>query len=757
MSINVGLTTRLRDAVGGKTAAALEKQFELCTVHDLLLYLPRRHQKRGELTDLSKVEVGTEITVMARVKSVDTRKLQPKAKDTKPTKPRYMTTVVVTDGRADLSLVFFGRPYIAQQLTSGTLGLFAGQVSRFGRVKQLTHPDFEVVADSPDLGADAVEAFADRWIPIYPSKKGMLSWQISKTIDLVLDQIHWQLEPEPLPESVRSKYDLTDMAAAFEGVHRPKTREEIAAGLHRLRWEEAFALQTVLAMRRHDLRDQAAVSRQPRDGGLLTQLDARLPFELTAGQREVGQLLASELASGHPMHRLLQGEVGSGKTVVALRAMLAVVDGGGQAAILAPTEVLAAQHFRSITALLGPLGQGGTLHGAPDATQVVLLTGSQSKSQRREALLRAASGEAGIVVGTHALLQDAVSFADLGLVVVDEQHRFGVEQRARLTQKAQAGVRPHLLVMTATPIPRTVAITVFGDLEISTLRELPKGRSPISTHAISSTSKPAFLDRTWERIIEEVAHGQQAYVVCPRIGLPDTDSVADFGLTELLGDEEGDDDDSVDNKRELASVLDMVELLRDGPLAGLRVEALHGQMPADSKDEVFARFAEPGPGAGGTDVLVATTVIEVGVDVPNATVMVVMDADRFGLSQLHQLRGRIGRGAKPGLCLLVTPLEADNPRFKRLTEVAATNDGFQIARLDLATRKEGDVLGWEQSGRRSSLRVLSLRRDEEIIVAARQAAEDLVAVDPTLTEHPALAQLARGIVGPERETWLDRS
>jgi ATP-dependent DNA helicase RecG len=482
--------------------------------------------------------------------------------------------------------------------------------------------------------------------------------------------------------------------------------------------------------------------------------DARMPFQLTAGQQEVSAEIARDLARAHPMHRLLQGEVGSGKTVVALRAMLSVIDSGGQAALLAPTEVLAQQHFRSITSMLGDLAEGGMLGGSDIGTRVTLLTGSQPAGIRRKALLDAASGDAGIVVGTHALIQEHVQFFDLGLVVVDEQHRFGVEQRDALRGKGKQP--PHTLVMTATPIPRTVAMTVFGDMETSTLSELPLGRSPIATHVVSN---PRWFQRTWERVAEEVRAGHQTYVVCPRIGDLDPDS----GVAHPPGDSTGDwSDEDVDvsfdldesapaSVRELRSVLEMEAELRDNPaLAGLRISILHGRMAADDKDEVMRGFA-----AGTIDVLVATTVIEVGVDVANATVMVIMDADRFGISQLHQLRGRVGRGSSPGLCLLVTETESEQVRH-RLDAVAATNDGFTLARLDLEQRREGDVLGATQSGVKSQLRLLRLLRDEDLILAAREDAFAIVTADPDLEGHPALRDLIASALDDEQAAYLER-
>jgi len=448
------------------------------------------------------------------------------------------------------------------------------------------------------------------------------------------------------------------------------------------------------------------------------------------------------------MNRLLQGEVGSGKTLVALRAMLRVVDSGGQAALLAPTEVLAQQHYRSIVTMLGELAEGGTIFGSGAGTRVELLTGSMNKSQRTGPLSRIASGEAGIVIGTHALLQDNVFFADLGLVVVDEQHRFGVEQRAALTDKAASP--PHLLVMTATPIPRTVAMTVFGDLETSTLTELPAGRAPIQTNLVPLAEQPAWLARVWERVREEVGKGHQVYVVCPRIS-GDEAEAGQVDVVDLPDDDAGEGEE-VRPRPPAAAVEDVVQRLSSGALEGLRIGRLHGRLPADEKDATMRAFA-----AGDIDVLVSTTVIEVGVDVANATAMVILDADRFGVSQLHQLRGRVGRGGLPGLCLLVTHADAESPARERLDAVAATTDGFALSRVDLEMRREGDVLGASQAGRRSSLVNLRVLRDEDTILAAREAAEGLLDVDTGLGQAPGLAAAVRDLELSQQAEFVDKS
>ncbi|MEI8081991.1 MAG: DEAD/DEAH box helicase, partial [Actinomycetes bacterium] len=525
----VGLSTLLRDCVGGKTASAFEKSFGMVTVLDLLMHVPRRYSKRGELTDLSNLRTGDQVTVLARVKSVTGRRTANR---------KHMLEVIVSDGRSNLSLTFFNQAWREREMTSGRLGLFAGKVGEFRGKLQLSHPEYEFLDDDAD--PDSLGKWAAEIIPVYPASAAVASWKTAKAVALVIDQIDWATQPDPLPAELCRRYKLPPMGAAFTALHTPSSISEAYEGRRRLKWHEALALQTVLAVRRDNLSGAAATVRPGRKDGLLARFDSRLPFQMTDGQREVSQVILDDLQSGHPMHRLLQGEVGSGKTLVALRAMLAVVDSGGQAALLAPTEVLAAQHLRTITELMGPLAAGGMLGGDGSGTQIALLTGSQTVGQRREALLKVVSGEAGIVVGTHAILQDKVQFADLGLIVVDEQHRFGVEQRAALSVKTNADVRAHVLVMTATPIPRTVAMTVFGDLEVSTLSELPGGRSPIQTHVVPAVDKPTFVVRMWERVREEVQAGGQAYVVCPRID-QDPDSELEAALAEFVAvDDEGD-------------------------------------------------------------------------------------------------------------------------------------------------------------------------------------------------------------------------
>jgi ATP-dependent DNA helicase RecG len=588
-----------------------------------------------------------------------------------------------------------------------------------------------------DFGGEG-EDFAGALVPIYPATKKVESKMITKAVWTVLDVLGPL--PDPLPSSIRKAHGLIGIDAAYRGFHRPEDRADVAAARERLKWDEALVLQVALAQRRLAAERAPAIPRTPRADGLLTAFDASLPFTLTAGQQSIGRRIADDLARSHPMQRLLQGEVGSGKTVVALRAMLTVIDSGGQAALLAPTEVLATQHLRSLRTLLGDLAEAGTLGAAESATNVVLLTGSQSTAQRRKALLAAADGSAGIVVGTHALLSEGVQFADLGLVVVDEQHRFGVEQRDALRERAEGTGRnpPHLLVMTATPIPRTVAMTVFGDLETSTLTELPAGRTPIKSHPAPT----AVQYRMWQKVKEEVAAGHQAFVVCPRIG----DKAAE--------DDEPDDqlDDEGEAKRPPLAVVDVVPRLKDGPLQGIGLDVLHGRLSAEEKDAAMTRFVR-----GDTPVLVATTMVEVGVDVPNASVMVILDADRFGISQLHQLRGRVGRGSAASWCFLATDAQEGSPAFQRVEEVAKTLDGAALARLDLKTRREGDVLGAAQSGRKRSLRLLNLLTDEALLLHARSEAETLVREDPELSAHPLLAQAVEDRVGEQGAAFLEKA
>ena len=777
------LDERLDRVFGSKTAKVLTGALDLHTVGDLLRHYPRRYERHGELTDLASLHDGEQVTVLAKIAAVTTRRMKARR--------GQLTEATVTDGHGTLTLAFFGQAWRERELRPGLHGLFAGEVSTYGRRRQLIHPDYELVGTA-DPGEELAAEYVADLIPVYPATAKLASWKIAKAVQTVLDTL--DVGDDPLPTDVRRRHGLQPLAAALYAIHRPVDLGEVERARHRLKWDEAFVLQAALAQRRFYAAALPAKERRPRSGGLLSAFDARLPFTLTAGQRDAGATIAAELAREHPMHRLLQGEVGSGKTVIAIRAMLQVIDAGGQAALLAPTEVLAQQHYRSISGLLGPFGEAGQLGGAEVATRVALLTGSQGAKERRAALLDAASGAAGIVIGTHALLQEHVQFADLGLVVIDEQHRFGVEQRDALREKAR-DARPHVLVMTATPIPRTVAMTVYGDLDTSTLTELPAGREAIATHVVPAAEKPRYLERTWERVREEVGRGRQVYVVCPRIGgqdaapgnaLPDTLNQNTISQTEPPpgltaapatavkdhrggagasgaadgdgagdGERTGDAEDATEDgspRRSPLAVLDMAPLLEQGPLAGLRLRILHGRLPPDEKDAAMRAFA-----GGSADVLLATTVVEVGVDVPNATAMVILDAERFGVSQLHQLRGRVGRGTEPGLCLLVTEAPEGSAARDRLDAVAATLDGFVLSRLDLAQRREGDVLGAAQAGRKKSLKLLTLLDDEELIGQARQEATAVVDGDPLLASHPALATAIAAMLDEEQAEFLEKA
>jgi ATP-dependent DNA helicase RecG len=709
------MDTPLKKLVGEKTAKALAVNLDLYTAGDLLYHVPRRYDQRGEHTDIRGLEVGEQVTIMAQVLRANARRFKQRQGN--------LLEVIVGDGKGgQITLTYFNQQWRERDLRPGRWGLFAGKVTEFRGQRQLNGPEY-ILVDGDDWESE-IEQFAGALIPVYPSAAKVPTWVIARCVRVVLETVDMPADPMPAP--IRAARKLVDLPTALREVHRPSSKDMLYAARRRLAWDEAFATQLTLVRRKLEAASWPAHPRPPMSDGLLADFDRALPFELTAGQKAIGEEVAADLASAHPMHRLLQGEVGAGKTLVALRAMLQVVDAGGQAALLAPTEVLAAQHFRGIMKLL-PLAE---------QSRVVLLTGSLGAAARRRVLGEISTGAAGLVVGTHALLYEGVDFHDLGLIVVDEQHRFGVEQRDALRAKAEQP--PHVLVMTATPIPRTVAMTVYGDLEVSTLAQLPGGRSPIASHVVPAAEKPAFLDRAWQRLREEVAQGHQAYVVCPRIGLGS-------------GEEDVNDGDTDGDRRPPLAVLEVAEQLRAGVLSDLRLGVLHGRLPGDEKDALMRAFA-----AGSIDVLVATTVIEVGVDVPNATVMVILDADRFGISQLHQLRGRVGRGTAPGLCLLVTEALDGTPARVRLDAVASTVDGFRLAELDLEQRREGDVLGSAQSGSKSHVRLLSLLRDRDLIGEARESAEEMLAADATLSSHPLLRDMVARFVSDDRAEFLQK-
>jgi ATP-dependent DNA helicase RecG len=737
------LSDRLDYVIGAKSSGPLEEAFGMRTVDDLLRHYPRSYVEGATVrgVDDERPPDGEHVTLVDEITEAVLLPMKSRPRD-------KLFRVTLGSGRGKVTATFFHpRKWIQDQLTKGTRVMLSGEVGYFRNAMQLTHPDFLVLdaADGKNRGSRSLrmiaeasqavsgevlqEAFERSFYPIYPASTKVQSWDIFACVRQVLEV----LDPvaDPLPETLCAKHNLASEDQALRAIHLAEDGAERRRARERLAFDEAVGLQWALVSRRHGELSQSGPPAPVNSAGLQHELLQRLPFELTVGQREVLQVLSAEIGATRPMNRLLQGEVGSGKTIVAVLAMLQMVDAGYQCALLAPTEVLAAQHIRSINDVLGPLAMSGQLGGADNATRVALLTGSMSQAQKKLVRAEITGGEAGIVIGTHALLQDAVEFDRLGMVVVDEQHRFGVEQRDQLRAKAPAGITPHLLVMTATPIPRTVALTVYGDLETSTLRELPRGRQPITTTAVFVKDKPAWLARAWQRIIEEVGEGRQAYVVAPRID--DSDSTASADKDE----------------RPSATVEELYTRLGRDQLAGLRLGLMHGRLGAEDKDAVMAAFR-----AREIDVLVCTTVIEVGVDVPNATVMVVMDADRFGISQLHQLRGRIGRGEHASICLLVSWVAPQSRAGRRLSAVAGTLDGFELADLDLQERREGDVLGRSQSGRAITLRLLSLIDHRQVIEAAREFCEQ---VYNDQEAHSGLGLLAAPFTGSARIEFLDKS
>ncbi|MDW5614762.1 ATP-dependent DNA helicase RecG [Mycolicibacterium vanbaalenii] len=749
------LDDSLHFVLGKKAADNLEEHLGLRTVNDLLRYFPRKYSDamtvRGEGEDL---EVGEHVTFVDVIDAAELKRVRNQPS-------REFLVVTLRDRRPKVTATFFNPKYLKNTLVEGAKVMLSGEVGYYRGTMQLTHPAFMVlnsasgkkigtksltsVASTTDATGDELLAeFEKDYFPIYGATAKVQTWDIYACVRqmlAVLDPV-----PETLPEWFVREHNLMSENEALRAVHLSENAEDRDRAIERLTFDEAVGLQWGLVVRRHSELSASGPPAKRRGDGLMAAMMAQLPFELTTGQREVLEVISAELSAPRPMNRMLQGEVGSGKTVVSLLAMLQMIDAGYQCALLAPTEVLAAQHALSIRSMLGPLATAGELGGADNATRVALLTGSMTAQQKRDARREVASGEAGIVIGTHALLQDTVEFDNLGMVVVDEQHRFGVEQRDRLRAKAPEGITPHLLVMTATPIPRTVALTIYGDLETSILRELPRGRQPITTNTIFQTQKPAWLERAWARIAEEVKAGRQAYVVASRIDEDDKPS-----------DEDKKDDGKAKKAKKATkeqgpppvTVVEMFARLQRGLLSDLRLGLMHGRLSGDEKAAVMSAFRR-----GEIDVLVCTTVIEVGVDVPNATVMVVMDADRFGISQLHQLRGRIGRGEHPSLCLLVTKLPESSKAGQRLKAVAGTLDGFALADLDLRERSEGDVLGYYQSGRPITLRFLSLAEHLEIILAAKELCETVYESDPL---NPGMATLSAPFVDTDRVQFLDMS
>ncbi|MGC4932861.1 ATP-dependent DNA helicase RecG [Gordonia sp. DT30] len=734
------------------------------TVGELLRHAPRRYVRRGQASAAQDLDEGEWVSIIGRVARAQMIQMHKRHGE--------FLKVTVNDEKQSFDVSFFHARRLLKILTPGTRVMLAGTVKFFREQPQLTHPQWLVL---PEEGADVDKvigspmmtemyelerrasgsdpsrpnpllALFDRAIiPMYPATSSCQTWEIWSAVRRVLDLLGPL--PEALDDEERRTHGLIRTDDAIRAVHLPDSDAEIAPARDRMKFDEALAIQLVLAQRRLDGRTDTAPACPYVPGGLEERLLSRLPFTLTAGQRDVGAEIGDDLGREQPMSRLLQGEVGSGKTLVSVLAMLRVVDNGHQCALLAPTEVLAAQHYRTIGSMLGELGTAGRLGAADGATGVALMTGSMKTKDKRQTLLDVVTGEVGIVIGTHALLEENVTFFDLGMVVVDEQHRFGVEQRDTLRRRGRDGVVPHMLVMTATPIPRTVAMTAFGDLDTSVLTELPAGRRPITTTVVP-TGNAKWVNRAWARVAEEVAAGRQVYVVCSRIG-DDPDAPAKTPAKAPAKKKGNATDDAED---QTVAVLDQYHELLASPLGAHRIAMLHGRLPAEEKAEVMDAF-----GRGEIDILVSTTVIEVGVDVHNATMMLIVDAERFGVSQLHQLRGRVGRGGLPGLCLLMTTSAPESKSMERLGAVAASNDGFVLARVDLQQRREGDVLGSLQSGGKTSLHFLSLLDDADIIADARELAQQITAADRTLADHPEMDALVDAILVPDKIAYLDKS
>lgn len=734
----VDLSSKASLVVGDRTAKVLFEELGLATVEDILRHYPRRYVVRGQLTDFHSLNDGDEVTILARIASCKVKKI--------PGRKGGILEVVVSDGSEKLLLTFFNQAWRAKDLREGREGLFAGKVSQYKNQRQLAHPDYMLVPEGEDAQT-AADDFAGKYLPVYKATRKLPSWKIAQCVSLALANVG-DLE-DPLPVQLQSQLDLPSLSKALREVHQPTDLLAAEKAIYRLTFDEALAMQLFLLLRKREIRKNQSKVPTRLNEELLAQFDESLNFKLTAAQLRVWNEIRLDLAGDSPMYRLLQGDVGSGKTIIALRAMLSVEN--GQSALLAPTEVLAQQHFKTFTQLLGKLANRGALDGLMEGVRIALLTGSTSSADRREILGLAKSGEIDILIGTHSLLNEELKFKNLELVVIDEQHRFGVEQRDVLRSKSE--YPPHILVMTATPIPRTVAMTVFGDLDVSTLDELPLGRTPIQTHVVNSLTEPKLMDRTWQRVREEVSSGHQVYVVVPRISPTDDSDFSNFGLSgdELKRIKRLSGDPELQFSQPASSVSEIFPKLRDEILNGLRIAALHGRLSSDEKESAMRAFQ-----AHEIDVLVSTTVIEVGVDVSNASMMVILDAERFGVSQLHQLRGRVGRGQVPGLCILVTSATPESDAALRLKAVASTTDGFELSRLDLEQRREGDVLGSAQSGATSHLRLLRVIRDESLIIKARQVATELIDSDEALVNYSGLLIEVDKLRQEERASYLEK-
>jgi ATP-dependent DNA helicase RecG len=706
-----GLPVTVLKGVGGARQSALG-EFGIETVLDLLTHYPRRWIDRTREAAIAELEVGEEAMVVASVLRASGRRLG---------RGRHLSQVDVRDRSATLRLSFFNQPWRERQLTPGTEVILFGKLEDFRGRRQMTNPVVDLIGDR-----------TGKIVAVYPQseKVRLTSWDLARLIGEALDRAGDFAEP--LPQPVLDRLDLLDRTAAFRGIHVPSTFQEKDRARRRLAFDELLRLQLALVLRKRMLERTARGIRHQIDGDLVGRFHDRLPFELTGAQRRVIAEIERDLAAPHPMHRLLQGDVGSGKTVVAVSALLAAVQGGHQGALMAPTEVLAEQHHLGVRELLDgftvPAGNDVGVLFDERPVWVRLLTNRSTAAERRRTLDELARGEVDLLIGTHALIQEGIEFRSLGVVVIDEQHRFGVEQRAALRAKGADRAVPDVLVMTATPIPRTAAMTVYGDLDVSVLDELPPGRKREKVKTVWERSEAGTLgfaeSTVWARVREEVAAGRQAYVVCPLI-------------------EESE-------KLQVRSAEETYDALSTGELAGLRLGLLHGRVTPGEKEKVMGLFR-----SGGLDVLVATTVIEVGVDVPNATVMVILDADRFGIAQLHQLRGRVGRGGTQSWCYLIgagaTP-EAE----RRLAAMVGTHDGFVLAEVDLDVRGEGTIMGERQKGR-TDLKLASLRRDRDLVEQARAVAFELVDDDPALEQHRQLLAEVEVFLTEEERDFLLKS
>jgi len=696
--------TELR-GIGPERAEALRDAFGIETVLDLITHYPRRYLDQTRMATISELRAGDQVWVYGRVVSSNVVRNRGKAR----------LELRITDGSGSMRVSFFNQPWRQRYFPEGTEALFFGKVDTY-RGKSMANPEVDLVGE-PDLAIR----------PIYPQsdKRRLYSRDLRGWIASALARAQ-QIE-DPVPAAVLDRFHFIDRTSAFKGIHRPETMAEASEAKRRLVFDELFRLQLALVLRKRALEQRSAGIAHAVGGDLVRRFHERLPYALTAAQRRVIDEIERDLAKPHPMHRLLQGDVGSGKTVVALSALLVAVQGGHQGALMAPTEVLAEQHALGVRALLDGFTMPAENLLGERPLQVDLLTSRTTPTERKRILARLESGETDILIGTHALIEEAVAFRSLGVVVVDEQHRFGVEQRAALREKGSGEAVPDVLVMTATPIPRTAAMTVYGDLDVSVLDELPPGREPITTTWEKVQPGELTLGElaVWAKVREEVAAGRQAYVVCPLI-------------------EESE-------KLEVRSAEVTYEELARDQLAGLRLGLLHGRVPPREKEETMNRFRD-----GDIDVLVSTTVIEVGVDVPNATIMVILDADRFGIAQLHQLRGRVGRGARLKSWCVLVGAGASPEAETRLRAMVDSQDGFALAEIDLDLRGEGTIMGERQKGR-NDLKLASLRRDREWVTRAREVAVELVDADPQLRAHPELLQELEAFLDDEDREFLLKS